>query len=1201
MRRAAMAIGAAACLAFLCGRAALAQPRAHVTCYTAYDQDYLYVAAVVDKPTLQASAVGPFSDPLRDDCIAVFVDAAQGTPAAARGLQSTQMVVGAAGGAQLYRGAKAAPLQSFADFLAASDGSRIPFKYGVSRREEPANGLRRYTVEMAIPWLEVGGPPQTGQRYRFNVVAYSAASDSAALLSMSPAVAKPDDVQNPSLWGEIAFVDAPTKAIASAPQARVCARVLAAKPTVDGAVNDAEWNALTSFGFGAAGGAAATAGASAAPRVRIAYPLKPASAPIVPAATEPAAAMPAHVAQTWPHLTMALYHFDVQADPRKPFAVRSPRNPDGSLASYGCPLDGAGPWMTYDSVDWHRGQLEQMRLAGVDVALLVYRGGAADKARYAQRGLTVLSGALRSLRAGGRPYPMVALYLHTASLADAQGGKPNLTTPEGRARLYAAIRDFYLQVPRPFRLAVPLSEANAGGAANVAVLSSAAGFAAVDAEAIRYCRARYAAEFGSDLLILGGSDFPQDAGLDCVLPPLRGESGAASSGLLKAVTISLAGCADDPSLPASARVRTGSAYRAAWKRVAAASADWVVVDAWNDWETGAAIAPSFLAGVENADTTRAFSRMTVSPDRYRAAFLTHTVPAGVAAGSSVQVTLRVLNTGVAPWTPEAVALAYRWKPKGGAEAAAVRVPLGSLTPPGQVAAETTQIAAPTQPGQYELVAGLAETTKKGDLGAYFGAQGTAALVVPVTVLAPADGARSGAMLLGTDLPCTAEAGGAYTASVVLRNDGPRPWPRGTVVTGRLWRFVSAINATGEPEGAAPVAEMADASAALAVDVAPGQSTTVRVPVVFATADGAALPASSPTDAWTYSLRWEVRTQDGIAVLTDGEPVALTEVDPGAVIVSEYAPNQLPGEKRQPVRLVLRNAGPATWKREGVRVGYHWYYQDGSEVVWEDETTAIPRDCVPGDEPIDMLAWVTAPPYDGRYFLVFDTKIGDTWSSTLPSCRASDTRVRTVDVVSGRLAFVDLTAGCNLDGVAAGDGRGDGDFDGAGHTLPAELMPPYAIGEVSPATLWMPAAGTGLDSSRRLSFRCGSKVDKEKNMLVPTGQKVSVPAGKEVRTASFIHILAFAVKPDVSASCTLQFANGAEQYMQFPVSQWNAAPRFGEPIAYATAYTYQRGSDGLGPGASVYRYTLKVGDKRQLAAIQFGNSPDVRILAITLER
>src|SRR5205085_5391437 len=127
-----------------------------------------------------------------------------------------------AGGAQLYRGENATPLKGFEDLPQDAAGIRIPFKYRVVPNGKlnlsggPPSG---YTVEMAIPWVELGGTPKVGQKMRFNVVALSAAGGSPPILSLSPAVKTAEDVQNPSLWSEIVFVDAPVKSVASAPDA----------------------------------------------------------------------------------------------------------------------------------------------------------------------------------------------------------------------------------------------------------------------------------------------------------------------------------------------------------------------------------------------------------------------------------------------------------------------------------------------------------------------------------------------------------------------------------------------------------------------------------------------------------------------------------------------------------------------------------------------------------------------------------------------------------------------------------------------------------------------------------------------------------------------------------------------------------------------------------------------------------------------
>ena len=76
-------------------------------------------------------------------------------------------------------------------------------------------------------------------------------------------------------------------------------------------------------------------------------------------------------------------------------------------------------------------------------------------------------------------------------------------------------------------------------------------------------------------------------------------------------------------------------------------------------------------------------------------------------------------------------------------------------------------------------------------------------------------------------------------------------------------------------------------------------------------------------------------------------MSVVDFDFGARFVSDGTPFVLPGERRMPVRMSIQNNGPQIWKKDQVRIGYHWYYQDGSEVQWEDETTPIAQDVPPG--------------------------------------------------------------------------------------------------------------------------------------------------------------------------------------------------------------------------------------------------------------
>ena len=240
----------------------------------------------------------------------------------------------------------------------------------------------------------------------------------------------------------------------------------------------------------------------------------------------------------------------------------------------------------------------------------------------------------------------------------------------------------------------------------------------------------------------------------------------------------------------------------------------------------------------------------------------------------------------------------------------------------------------------------------------------------------------------------------YSVSATLRNDGAAVWRKadGVSVALRLYRTERTV---GTPTGDAPLIEtpvdMADAAAEITQDVAPGQETTVALQLPVMDAQGIPLPLWTPEDAWNYTARWEIapgaaRTAEAKTVTIANAapvaagvsiaptPVAVTQYDFGVRFVSDGTPPNLPGQKRLPVRLSLMNMGPQTWKADNAHIGYHWYYQDGTEFLWEDETTPLTRylpkgqsEVKPGQTVTDALAWVTAPPFDGTYWLVWDVK------------------------------------------------------------------------------------------------------------------------------------------------------------------------------------------------------------------------------------
>ncbi|MEP6757441.1 MAG: hypothetical protein ABJA67_18205, partial [Chthonomonadales bacterium] len=278
----------------------------------------------------------------------------------------------------------------------------------------------------------------------------------------------------------------------------------------------------------------------------------------------------------------------------------------------------------------------------------------------------------------------------------------------------------------------------------------------------------------------------------------------------------------------------------------------------------------------------------------------------------------------------------------------------------------------------------------------------------------------------------------------------------------------------------------------------------------------------------------------------------------------------------------------------------WYFLDGTEAIWQDETTPLPMDLVPGAEATDMLAYVTAPPHDGVYWLEWDIRVGETWTSTIPSTRPYETGLHLVEVVKGRSYSLDLDKGFNFDGVSGNNPR-DGNFDGIGRTIPAELLPPYTSSDVAPAMFNLAARGIGLDSSKRISFRWPVKADKQFNMVQCVGQKLSMGELKKIEVSKFVHVLAASTKSDTIGAFTIVFQDGTQQLATFLLSKWDAPPVHGEEVGWYCRYSRTQLGDAYDHPVALFHYVIKIGDQKKVAAIILPNKPEIKIAAITMEK
>jgi len=105
---------------------------------------------------------------------------------------------------------------------------------------------------------------------------------------------------------------------------------------------------------------------------------------------------------------------------------------------------------------------------------------------------------------------------------------------------------------------------------------------------------------------------------------------------------------------------------------------------------------------------------------------------------------------------------------------------------------------------------------------------------------------------------------------------------------------------------------------------------------------------------------------------------------------------------------------------------------------------------------------------------------------------------------------------NLDGISTDANHGDGDFDGKGRSLPAELLPPTLA----------------LDG---VNFKTGAAMaDAAKNILVSQGQRLMLPRGDYNR----LYFIAAAVGGDADGKFTVTTSEGKTLNTKLRIQDWS---------------------------------------------------------------
>ena len=880
------------------------------------------------------------------------------------------------------------------------------------------------------------------------------------------------------------------------------------------------------------------------------------------------------------------------------------------------PMEGEGPWFSYDRVDWHRKQLSEMRQEGIDVVAPVYRAGNSDKPA-GDKALLMFREALRTLKQTGESYPQVALSMDTDSLNQNGDERLDLRKEDALSALYAGIRDFYRNIPSEFRFKIAPGSEPGSRSSCVVFLSNSGAFSDFDGSLLNYLRGRFLQDFDCDLIVIGESGFKSKAKLDGYFgSALEGGVKFDELGGIKTATLSPG---YDSVLHDGSKVlsrRADDIYRDAWKSALAKHPDLILLESWNDFETGAEIAPSIETGFNLPDLTKLFSRAFSQTNKIGVKYLANDIPAEMAPGEVAQVRIQAQNSGFEGWGIglNSVGFYYRWRKDGQIVGEGKPATLSSVVTPGQNFSLNQSIASvgtngkPLSAGDYQLeilpiLKGAKESTEKG----------ANSLVLPVRLQASLPEWK--ASVIESDLPSTLESGSAYSVTATLRNDGSATWKKsdGVLVSLKLSKTGSDRQKTILGDGDAWISA-SDASVALSEEVAPGQTAVVKLQLPLIDEQGTPLKVWKQGDSWNYAVRWAVApAQKQTRILTGGDapspqtgcvtppiPIGIHDFEFGVRFTDGKTPGSLPADRTQPVSLSLVNTGSQTWKKDQVRIGYHWNYLDGTEVRWEDALTSIPADVPPGGKLTNILIPITAPPTEGTYYLTWDLKFGDVWSSTTETSRAFDTQVHRVQVIGKKMIFADLSKAFNVDGTSDIEDL-TGSFDNAGNSFPAAMLPPYADAPVTPSGLWLASSEVGPESPRRINFRFGTKEGKTPNFISCKGQRVEL--GASSGPCRILHLVAASSGKDEVRTLRLIFqepTSQSEDQYAIVVSRWDQPPTHGEETVVLCPKRFEKGTLKTGT-AALYHYMIKIREPRKLVAVQLPFDPDLKIAAMTLEK
>jgi len=1117
-------------------------PKVHV--YTAYDADFLYLAARVEDPFVIGTHSETMSEAWSDDAVGFYLD----LPHLRRDYphpRCHRLIVSAAGGFMASEGTLEGTWRPATEWMA---GLKLDTTVQ-GTLNAPGDLDQGFVVEVAIPWRFLGGLAPDRARIGFNAVCF-VRGENEAVVSWSPNVKSDADLDRPSTWGDLLVRRGGTPQEATAGE--VTCPLLTQRLLVDGNLSAGEW-----------------IGASVLELV------KPEPRPVAAAVGKAKRA----------GLLCALYRCDYQADPRLGPAV-GPAGPGTAGDLVNQPMGGIGPWMCADRADWHRSELAGLAEAGLDVILPMVAAAPSGRAEP-RGGLSALARALQDTRGKGAPTPLVGLYLDLSAAAPEEGGAVDAR------RAAAGVIEFFRTMPQEFWVQLEPEQGPGPGRQRLAVLGPGGG--AAQSDLLAEISRAFVSEFPGDRLVWIADVGWRDKGLEGVTAYCT--LGGAGTLELETnddypVAVISPGYDDGESLTVTDRLGAAR-YETAWTKALGLAPRLIILRSWNDFGNATQVAPSRQYGVRYVDVTRRFVAEWEAQQPGRLRLLRETLPAALRPGTEYKVDLLLRNASFDSLsTGRTVSAGYRIEDEGGRVVAHVRSAYGLRLHARETRTVALPLAtrdeneAPLLEGRYRVVFEVL-SSKVPLFSSHWFEKTVAEVAVWVTVgRVPARHMT----VLEASLPARMETGGAYPIRLRLRNDGSSKWSASSLEVAGTW-----YKGPTSP-GLAPEAVGEGVRLSLSRTVSPGQVVNLRG-TLPAAADGRPLPPGA------YEVRWDLVAQDDRATSRGRPPEqgAMVEVvarDAGVRFVKSDLPAALDAGSTTPVKVVLTNAGLQPWESSATRITYQWAYWDGAPTGERNVETPLDESVAPGDSAVATVP-VRAPAAGGAYWLWWDAVLADgSAASAADEAGGGNLMPSPVIVRGGRCVTVDLASQTNLTVAAPGTRRAVGNLDGHGNSLPSEHVPPD-VGPVEvqayPSGYYAAAAEAASPPEREVAFSYPRPEQGRLDGVACRGQTIQLPEGRALR----LHLLGAGTEADVSAEFTVAYDDGSSAGLPLTMSDWRGDPLHGESIALGVRSFRSLQATRRGP-AHLYRYVLPLDAGKTATALTLPDDRRMVIVAVTAE-